>query len=484
MLVRELVGPRRGRRTAAARRAVRGRRRRPVDLRVPRRHDPQHPRVRARLPERAHDPAGAELPLHPDDPVRGQRGHRPQHRPQAQAAVERPGRRRADRRLRRRHEHDEADFVAREIDRLGPTTGDVRPGDVAVFYRTNAQSRVFEEVFIRVGLPYKVVGGVRFYERKEVRDALAYLRVLANPDDTVSCAASSTPPSAASATGPRRASRRSPSASGSRSAQALRRADEAPGMATRAVNASASSSRCSTSCAMVETGARRTRSWRPCWSAPATWPSWRSPRPAGRGPGGKPPGAGQRRPGVHRAVEEADRSPPTSEGRDADRRPAATLAGFLEQVALVADADQIPDRRPRPPGVVTLMTLHTAKGLEFPVVFLTGSRTASSRTCARSATSRAGGGAPAGLRRHHPGPAAALLSRAVTRSAWGQPQYNPPSVHRGPGDARHVRARHRGRGEGHRGQRGGDDRLRRREAEAAAAAVRAGRKALRSVVGR
>ena len=55
-----------------------------------------------------------------------------------------------------------------------------------MFYRTNAQSRVFEEVFIRVGLPYKVVGGVRFYERREVRDALAYLRVLANPADTVS----------------------------------------------------------------------------------------------------------------------------------------------------------------------------------------------------------------------------------------------------------------------------------------------------------
>ena len=63
------------------------------------------------------------------------------------------------------------------------TTSGVRPCDVAVFYRTNAQSRVFEEVFIRVGLPYKVVGGVRFYERREVRDALAYLRVLVNPLD-------------------------------------------------------------------------------------------------------------------------------------------------------------------------------------------------------------------------------------------------------------------------------------------------------------
>jgi DNA helicase-2/ATP-dependent DNA helicase PcrA len=83
------------------------------------------------------------------------------------------------------NEHDEAAWVAGEVDRLGDDHG-VRPADVAIFYRTNAQSRVFEEVFIRVGLPYKVVGGVRFYERKEVRDALGYLRAIANSDDTVS----------------------------------------------------------------------------------------------------------------------------------------------------------------------------------------------------------------------------------------------------------------------------------------------------------
>src|SRR5687768_5346859 len=83
------------------------------------------------------------------------------------------------------NEHDEASFVASEVDRLTDEDA-VLPMHVAVFYRTNAQSRVFEEVFIRVGLPYKVVGGVRFYERREVRDALAYLRVLANPEDTVS----------------------------------------------------------------------------------------------------------------------------------------------------------------------------------------------------------------------------------------------------------------------------------------------------------
>src|SRR5699024_593979 len=82
-------------------------------------------------------------------------------------------------------EHAEAQFVADEVDRL-TDQGVARPADVAVFYRTNAQSRVFEEVFIRVGLPYRVVGGVRFYERKEIKDALAYLKVLVNPADTVS----------------------------------------------------------------------------------------------------------------------------------------------------------------------------------------------------------------------------------------------------------------------------------------------------------
>ena len=82
-------------------------------------------------------------------------------------------------------EHDEASFIANEIDRLTDDEG-MKPSDVAVFYRTNAQSRSVEEIFIRVGLPYRVVGGTRFYERREVRDAIAYLRALANPDDEVS----------------------------------------------------------------------------------------------------------------------------------------------------------------------------------------------------------------------------------------------------------------------------------------------------------
>ncbi|MGI9208713.1 MAG: ATP-dependent helicase, partial [Rhodococcus sp. (in: high G+C Gram-positive bacteria)] len=82
------------------------------------------------------------------------------------------------------NEHDEARFVAAEIDRL--VDEGIKFSDIAVFYRTNNASRAFEDVFIRHGVPYKVVGGVRFYERKEVRDIVAYLKVLENPEDTVS----------------------------------------------------------------------------------------------------------------------------------------------------------------------------------------------------------------------------------------------------------------------------------------------------------
>lgn len=83
------------------------------------------------------------------------------------------------------NEHDEAAFIAGETNRLTDTEGS-RFADIAVFYRTNAQSRVIEETLVRAGIPYRVVGGVRFYDRREVKDAMAYLRALVNPDDEVS----------------------------------------------------------------------------------------------------------------------------------------------------------------------------------------------------------------------------------------------------------------------------------------------------------
>ncbi|NDA82645.1 MAG: hypothetical protein EBY01_06270 [Actinobacteria bacterium] len=82
-------------------------------------------------------------------------------------------------------EHDEAQFVADTLKSLA-REGKSKYGDSAIFYRTNAQSRVFEEIFLRESIPYKVVGGVRFYERREVKDLLAYLRLLTNPNDEIS----------------------------------------------------------------------------------------------------------------------------------------------------------------------------------------------------------------------------------------------------------------------------------------------------------
>jgi DNA helicase-2/ATP-dependent DNA helicase PcrA len=179
------------------------------------------------------------------------------------------------------NEHDEAAFVASEIDRL-VDAGDARFGDVAVFYRTNNSSRVFEEVFIRLGLPYKVVGGVRFYERREVRDALAYLRVLVNPEDTVSLRRILNVPK-------RGIGDRAQTASGS---PLPPRCGPRPRTRTsrRCTSARAPRSpvswRCSTSCARGSTpGTRHATCWRRCWTAAGTGPSW-TPRRTRRTPRG------------------------------------------------------------------------------------------------------------------------------------------------------------------------------------------------------
>ena len=237
-------------------------------------------------------------------------------------------------------EHAEADWVAREIDRLADA-GEARPGDVAVFYRTNAQSRVFEEIFIRLGLPYKVVGGVRFYERKEVRDALAYLRAIANADDTVSVRRIlNTPAPRASATGPRHASRRSSSRERISFGAALRRAERGAGHAAAGGRRDRRLRRAARRAARDERG-RPARGGPGGGAAPLGLPrrAGGEHRPAGRGPGRQPPGAGQRGPRVHRAGRGRSRARRTRPA-DPGRLPGAGLAGRRRRPD--------PVRRPRP----------------------------------------------------------------------------------------------------------------------------------------
>ncbi|MFR9780503.1 DNA helicase PcrA [Micromonospora sp. MS34] len=314
-------------------------------------------------------------------------------------------------------EHAEADWAAREIDRL-IDAGDTRPGDVAVFYRTNAQSRVFEEVFIRVGLPYKVVGGVRFYERKEVRDALAYLRAVVNDDDTVSLRRILNTPRRG--IGDRAEACVEALAGRDRISfgAALRRAKDAPGISTRAANGIADF------VALLDSARELAETGTPedVLEALLTRSGYLSeleesldPQDAGR--------VDNLQELVSVAREYTERI--EALGEEGER---ATLAGFLEQVALVADADQVPTDDPDHQGVVTLMTLHTAKGLEFPVVFLSGLedgvfphlRSLGDTRELEEERRLAYVGITRARQRLY-------LSRAVTRSAWGAPAYNPPS---------------------------------------------------------
>jgi len=333
------------------------------------------------------------------------------------------------------HEHAEADWVAREIDHLGDTKA-ARPGDVAVFYRTNNQSRVFEEVFIRHGLPYKVVGGVRFYERKEVRDALAYLRALVNPDDTVSVRRILNTPrrgigERAEACVEALADRERISFGA-----ALRLAATAPGISTRAANGIADFMAMMDDLRAMSATAPPEQVLEELLRRSGYLPELEEsldPLDAGRVENL------QELVSVAREyTERAETLASTAELTEDDdlagaaaavlEAPAATLAGFLERVALVADADQIPDDDPDHQGVVTLMTLHTAKGLEFPVVFLTGLEEG---TFPHQRSLGDAGELEEERRLAYVGITRArqrlFVSRALTRTAWGQPQYFPAS---------------------------------------------------------
>ncbi len=326
-------------------------------------------------------------------------------------------------------EHDEAQFVAEEIDRLGDA-GAAKPGEVAVFYRTNAQSRAFEEVFIRVGLPYRVVGGVRFYERREVRDAIAYLRAIANIDDDVSVRRVLNVPRRG--IGDRAEAMVEAFAASEQISfgVALGRAKEAPGLATRSLN-------------QVESFADLLAGYRQkvADGVPADEILAGILKDSGYldelGRSSDPQDesrlenlielvsvAGEFVAAAHAVDLPADEGELAAGAPEPDD----SLPAFLERIALVADSDQIPDNDPDAAGVVTLMTLHTAKGLEFNTVFLTGfedgifphQRATSDKAELEEERRLAYVGITRARQRLY-------LTRATVRSQWGSPQYNPAS---------------------------------------------------------
>ncbi len=337
-------------------------------------------------------------------------------------------------------EHDEAQFVASEIDKLHDE-GVGRYGDTAVFYRTNAQSRAFEEVFIRVGLPYKVVGGVRFYERREVRDAIAYLRAIANPADDVSVRRILNVPKRGIGDRAEAAIEAVAASEQITFSSALDRAADA-GLATRSLNqVTAFATMMRKHRQMVDEGRPADEILTSILKESgylAELEHSTDPQDESRHENlvELVSVAAEFVAAAHSVDLDAEMLA-TEAARGADESGTALVAGmpepddslpaFLERIALVADSDQIPDHDAGS-GVVTLMTLHTAKGLEFDTVFLTGfedgvfphmralldrSELEEERRLAYVGITRA---------RHR-----LYLTRAATRTAWGAPQYNPPS---------------------------------------------------------
>ncbi|GAA4044991.1 DNA helicase PcrA [Arthrobacter methylotrophus] len=321
------------------------------------------------------------------------------------------------------NEHDEAQFIAKEIDRLQDEDG-LRPGDVAIFYRTNAQSRSIEDVLVRVGLPYKVVGGTRFYERKEIKDALAYLRVLVNPDDDVNLRRVLNEPKRG--IGDRAEGAVAALAERERSSfmAAARKADQAPGMATRSVNAVLGFVKLLDDLAEVASGSGAAAALEAVLEQTGYLAGLRASND----------------PQDESRVENLAELVAVVREYERDN-PEGSLGEFLEQVSLVADADQIPDApegssedaaaavaEAKRMGVVTLMTLHTAKGLEFPVVFLTGmehglfphQRSATDPKELAEERRLAYVGLTRARKRLY-------VTRSEVRSMWGQSQYNPAS---------------------------------------------------------
>lgn len=325
------------------------------------------------------------------------------------------------------NEHDEARFVAEEIDALAQK-GEITYNDVAVFYRTNNSSRSFEEVFIRAGIPYKVVGGVRFYERKEIRDIIAYLRVLDNPGDAVSMRRILNTPRRGIGDRAEACVAVYAENTGASFADALVAAAEGkvPMLNSRAEKAIAGfvelldelRGRLDDDLGdLVESVLERTGYRRELESST-------DPQELAR-----LDNLNELVSVAHEFSTDRANAAALDESLDAaddeDVPDTGVLAEFLERVSLVSDSDEIPEDGA---GMVTLMTLHTAKGLEFPVVFVTGwedgmfphMRSLDDPVELSEERRLAYVGITRARQRLY-------LSRAIVRSSWGQPMLNPES---------------------------------------------------------
>ncbi len=311
-------------------------------------------------------------------------------------------------------EHDEADFVLQQIKELRDSSIS-KPGDTAIFYRTNAQSRVFEESFLRSAIPYKVVGGVRFYERKEVKDFLAYLRVLVNPTDEVSLRRIINTPKRGIGDRALDTVDLFAQSTGISFWAALNRSAQVPNIPTRSVSAINDFVHLISSLQFLVEAKTR-----PSIIAQAVLEQSGLLAELAKSDDLQDESR------VENLQELVSVAVEYEEGEVEDGEE-ISLLGFLEDVSLVADSDQIPDGEDHG-GVVTLMTLHTAKGLEFPTVFLTGmeegifphSRTLGDKEEIEEERRLAYVGLTRARERLY-------LSRSEYRTAWGAPSYNPAS---------------------------------------------------------
>ena len=311
-------------------------------------------------------------------------------------------------------EHDEAEFVISEIVRLKKEQLS-NPGETAIFYRTNAQSRVFEEVFLRVGIPYKVVGGVRFYERKEVKDILAYLRVIENDSDEVSLRRIINTPKRG--IGDRALDQLDTWRNQNQLSlwQGLTEVRQIPDFPARSVAAIVEFVELIKSFQVLNEAKARPSVITSAVLEQSGLLSELS--------NSKDPQDEVRVENLQEFVSVATdfETMQFSEGIT------PTLGEFLEQISLVADADEIPEGDDHG-GVVTMMTLHTAKGLEFPTVFLTGmeegvfphNRAIGEKDELEEERRLAYVGLTRAQRNLY-------VSRSQYRSVWGAPNYNPAS---------------------------------------------------------